>query len=163
MTIPSEIPTAEEKDMSLREKSAWACFLSTLIIYLPYFAYVLRLLGDGGFTFGRVFSAMLTAVVVQTVLVVGATVLFARRCRQEPKDERDIALERRACRSAYFVLAAGCFSVVMGAPGFSLGLAEMQRPGWFMPLLMSQGLLFCFVVAETTRYGTLALGYRRGI
>ena len=41
------------------------------------------------------------------------------------------------------------------------GIAHADRG--FALLCASQALLLCFVLAEVTRYFTLAVGYRRGV
>ena len=34
-------------DMSFREKSAWACLVTTGVVFVPYFAFIFRLAGRG--------------------------------------------------------------------------------------------------------------------
>ena len=148
----------------MREKTAWLCLVTTIAVYVPYFAYVCRLLGGGGFRLWAVLGALLVVIVIQSMLAGVAAVLLTFRQRDEPRDERDAAIEARAYRSAYFVIAGLCSTLAISLPGLvaSPGIAHGGDRG-FTLLLASQVLLLCFVLAEATRYFTLAIGYRRGL
>ena len=162
MTTQSGSADSSNGGMSLREKCAWGSLISTVTVYAVYFVYVGGLLEGGQFKTWNVFSATIDAVVVQGLSLSVGLALFAWRNRQERKDERDETLERWACRNAYFVLAAGCFLLVLGMPVYAASRWGARQEFWFAPLLLSQALLLCFVVAEVVRFGTLAVGYRRG-
>ena len=147
----------------MREKTAWVCLVTTVAVYVPYFVYVYRLLGGGDFRLWPVFGALFFVIIIQAVLAGVVTVLLTLRQRDEPKDERDAAVEARAFRCAYLVIAALSCTLAMGMPGLlaSPELAHGDRS--FALLLASQVLLLCFVLAEATRYFTLAVGYRRAL
>ena len=159
-TYTSTEPT--ERTMSRRERCAWINLSTTLVVYVPYFLYFARLLGRGGFHGSDLIGPFLVAVAAQIVLSIIAVCVFALPARSEPKDERDVALEGRSLRVAYYVLASSGFSLVLLVPVF-LGRSLIARGDVMFVLLMATQLfLFCFVVAEATRFALLALGYRRG-
>lgn len=140
--------------MLFREKSAWACVLTTLAVFVPYFVYVFWRFGHeepGTIWVTREFVA---AVVFAILLNVGVHIAITLRSRLQPKDERDRAIESTACRNAYYVLLC-CVGVIVFTPLPWLNRAQTLA-------LMNQVLLACFVVSETTRYLTQAVCYRRG-
>jgi hypothetical protein len=140
--------------MSFREKSAWACLITTIAIWGPYFAYAFRLFTHEHYA-SSILAAFIVAVVLSIILNGGAHVVIAIRSRQEKKDERDIAIESKAYRNAYCVLIVLIWVVILAAP---LGTPEKH----FGPVFLSQMVLLCFVVAETIKYLTIVICYRRG-
>ncbi len=158
-SMPTEPSTA---GMTRREKCAWINLVVTLAVYLPYFGYVGVLLARGEFRLGAVLPALLVAIVAGIVLSVVAIALFVARARPEPKDERDISLESRSLRIAYWVLAALGFAVLVVEPAIFFGPLTARNDAGFVALLAAQGFLLCFVVAEVVRFAVLAAGYRRG-
>ena len=100
-----------------------------------------------------VWAAFGAAVVAQVVFSVVAHIAFARGATQEPKDERDSAIETMSFRHAYRVLSVGMVTLLIVST-------------WFAPLslaAMGQLLLLGFVAAELTRYASQVWGYRRGV
>jgi hypothetical protein len=148
--------------MSYREKSAWACLLTTIAVFVPYFAYVFQLYAREDFRIGPILSAFIAAVIVSTLLNVVAHVAMSIVTRREPKDERDLAIESRSFKVAYYILGSACF-LAMGY-GLSFAVIPVTTPGGHpvATLLLSQVLLLCFVAAEVVRYLIQAVGYRRG-
>ena len=140
--------------MSFREKSAWACLITTITIWGPYFAYAFRLFSREHYS-SSVMTAFIVAVILSIVLNGGAHIVVAIRSRQERKDERDIAIESKSYRNAYFVLIVLIWMVILAAP---VGTQDRH----FGPVFISQMVLLCFVVAETTYYLTTVVCYRRG-
>jgi hypothetical protein len=140
--------------MSFREKSAWACLITTIAIWAPYFAYAFRLFTREHYA-SSILTAFIVAVILSIILNGGAHIVIAIRCRQEKKDERDIAIESKSYRNAYFVLIVLIWMVILTAPA---GTPEHH----FGPVFISQMVLLCFVVAETTKYFTTVVCYRRG-
>lgn len=136
--------------MSFREKLAWICLVTTILVFVPYFAYVFSLFASGEPKLGAVLQAFVIAVVIQIVLsVVANIVIVAFRSRVEPPDERDRAIDFRSLKISYYVLAVSVF--------LAIGCVLV-----YSPLFISQMLLLCFVAAEVTRYSTQAFCYRRG-
>lgn len=148
--------------MSFREKTAWACLLSTVAVYVPYFTYVFWLAVWGELTIGLGLLAFIGAVVIQVAIQICFGVGIAIWTKQEPKDERDLAIDNRAVRIGYYVLVTSCF---VANPLF-YGLVHMVNPReiatvFTLPILC-QLLLFCFVVAEVTRFTVRVICYRKG-
>jgi hypothetical protein len=140
--------------MSFREKSAWICLLSTLLVFVPYFVHV-----GGLFKLARpvagaeVWIPFALAVAVQTLIAVASHIALAWQAQREPKDERDMAIESGAYRRAYVVLS---LSVAM------LLCLTVWGPS-MSELALGQCLLLAFVLGETTHYAWQVLGYRRGL
>ena len=155
-------PSDSESNVSFREKSAWASLAIMLVVFVPYFVGIFRHFARGELTGGYVLGEFLSAAAFQVVLLVVVHVAIAIRSGQESKDERDIAIESKAFRNAYFVLISSCFVIIPGviALGFSLDPGSVNR--LTAPAFLSQLLLLCFIVAEAAKYLTQVLGYRRG-
>ena len=148
--------------MSRRERCAWVQFVSTLAVYIPYFAYVAVLISRGGLEVSSMIWPLVGAVALQIALTIVAGIVFIRPARREPKDERDRALEGRSLRAAYWVLAVAGFALLGVAP-VCWGFVLVQHASPLLMLMLAgQGFLLCFVLAEAVRFGVLAMGYRRG-
>lgn len=143
--------------MSFREKSAWACLVCTLVVFVPYFVFVAGLVQRGELSLLRVLVAFVAAVICQAGLAGLYHAAIALRTREEPADERDRAIEGRSVRAAYWVLLTGVMVLVLGVPMLG-GLV----PGSDSGLLVGQIALLCVVVAESVHFGVQAAGYRRG-
>jgi Ca2+/H+ antiporter len=148
--------------MSFREKSAWVCFAATIAVFVPYFLHVFRLFEREELTAVSVITAFVAAVVFQIVVQVVAHVAIAFRSRQEQKDERDIAIESKSFRNAYFVLACSCFLAIGSVVLLAVAPDPTSTDHLLAPAFTSQIFLLCFVVAEATKYLTQAVSYRRG-
>ena len=149
--------------MSFREKTAWACLLSTVAVYLPYFTYVFWLAVWGELTIGLALSAFIGAVVIQVAIQIGFGVGIAIWTKQEPKDERDRAIDNRAVRIAYYVLVTSCFVAIPHIYGLVLIVNPHEIVTVFTVPIFCQLLLFCFVIAEVTRFTVQVIGYRKGV
>jgi len=139
--------------MSFREKSAWACLVSTLVVFVPYFINIARLQAAGVLEMGAIVGLLVAAIFFQAVLTAAATILVAIRSGTETMDERDRAIELRSFRNAYFVLAV---SLVTAICGMIFAAPRLTLP------LVSQVLFGCFVAAEAVKYLTQVVSYRRG-
>jgi hypothetical protein len=142
--------------MSFREKGAWACLLATLAVFVPYFAQVFRLFARGELKTSSVITTFFIASIWQVLLNVVAQIVIATRSKQEPKDERDSAIESNSFRYAYWVFAFLLWPVIMVASVSTLA-GHLLTPSF-----ISQMVFLCFVVAEATRYLTQVISYRRG-
>ena len=89
-------------DMSFREKSAWACLVTTAVVFGPYFTFIVQLASRGELILPRVVVAFVAAVLAQIVLITVYMMVIALRTRQEPRDERDTAIENRAFRGVHY-------------------------------------------------------------
>jgi hypothetical protein len=154
IAIASQSLEQESLPMSFREKSAWACLITTIAIWGPYFAYAFRLFTREHYA-DSIMTAFIVAVILSIVLNGGAHIAIAFHSRKEKKDERDIAIESKSYRNAYFVLIVLIWMVILAAP---LGTPARH----FGPVFLSQMVLLCFVVAEAAKYLTTVVCYRRG-
>lgn len=169
-------------DMSYQEKSIWGSLLAVVVVYGYYFAAVLRDASRPEFDGGNV-ARLVFAVVAIVVIEVVYHIVLALETKVEPKDERDILIECRAYRNAYFLLAAGTFWVITGvvmanvmgdaAPSSILMmpfliLAKLVRespPARIIvtPFLTVNLVLFFMVLAELMKFLTQLFYYRRGL
>lgn len=148
--------------MSFREKTAWACLLTTVAIWGPYFFNVLQLLKTNELTGGRILGMFIGAVVLQVVIQVLAAIYIAIRTKQEPKDERDVLIEAKASKNAYFVLTFFCVFAIGWIAMYTIAAGQDAGGQLVTPLVISQMIFFCFVAAETTRFASQIVSYRRG-
>jgi hypothetical protein len=148
--------TISESNMSFREKGAWACLLTTVAVFVPYFAQIFRLFARDELKASSVITGFFIASIWQVLLNVVAQIVIATRSKQEPKDERDAAIESKSFRHAYWVFAFFVWPVIMVAPALT------PTGHLLAPAFISQMLFLCFVLAEATRYLTQVICYRRG-
>ncbi|MHC5108883.1 MAG: hypothetical protein ACYTHJ_03275 [Planctomycetota bacterium] len=157
-------------DMTFREKSVWACLVTTVLIYGVYFILAVAMYRAGeadGITFLVAFAlAVATQVVALIVLhiVLGA---FAARSSPGREDERDHAIERRSNRNAHIILTCGVLatigllvqrSILSAGSQEGAGAASSSLDGF----MVGHALLVCFILSEVVHYGTQLLYYRRG-
>ncbi len=98
--------------MSVREKFAWVSFLSTVAIWSPYFVFTFARIQPGDPGMASIFGAFVAAVVVQALITSVAGLAIKLTSVAEPKDERDLVIEARALKVAYYVMIVSVFSVV---------------------------------------------------
>jgi cytochrome bd-type quinol oxidase subunit 2 len=96
--------------------------------------------------FGAVTVFQVIAVVISTAVLAA---LSSDEARAKP-DERDRAVARRGASIAYFVLIVGVIVVGVVMP--------FRDTGW----RLTNAALFAPVLAETVRYLTVVVSYRRG-
>lgn len=149
--------------MNFQEKSAWACLLTILGIYTPYFLVVLRepLAGPGLF----VAAAVGQAVLLTLFHIVNAMATRSMRAsgRTPPADELDRAIEGSAARWAGFVLAFAVMAWILVTWFAVLVTAAPAVTG--VPIhtaLAAVHWLFAgFVLANVVYYGAIVAGHRR--
>ena len=163
--MTSDLPSADlpASSMTMREKIAWISLISTVVVYVPYFTYVCRLALRQELFGWSLFFAFISAVAVQSAVIIVAYFACAFRQRHEPKDERDAAVEARAFHHGYGVLIVSCFALTIAVGLFFVMPVSRAGDRQFAALLIAQTVLLCCVLAEAVRYLSLALGYRRGI
>src|SRR5271166_6150138 len=146
-------------DMSYQEKSIAGSLLAMLVVYGYYFTAVLRHAGQLDFAIGRLIFAVIAIIVIETVY----HIVLALESKPEPKDERDILIESKAYRNAYFLLAAGAF-LVIGCV-IMAGLARDAAPTRIVvtPFITVNLVLFFMVLAELMKFLTQLYYYRRGL
>jgi len=158
-TIPDDSPRIS---MSFREKTAWACLLTTVAIWGPYFFNVIQLIRRHELNAGAILGLFIGAVVLQVVIQIVAAIFIALRSKEEPKDERDLIIEAKASKNAYFVLGFFTMFAVCWIFMYALAAGTVAAGQWTTPLIISQMIFFCFVMAETTRFASQIVSYRRG-
>lgn len=163
--------------MSYQEKSAWACVLSILVVFTPYFFvvfwYPLAHVGLFAIT-----VALLVAMLVAFHTVNSITTAPIRKSGDVPApDELDHIIELRAAKLAGIVLATVvlCWSIatMFGAPAQGvIAIASERAAGdlatsssFAIPVsqaLFWVHLLFAgFVVSNIAYYTAIVAGYRR--
>jgi hypothetical protein len=138
-------------NLSYREKSIAGSLITTVLVYGYYFAAVFTNNRPADFNrlaVGRLIAAVFVIVVIEVVY----HIVIALSSRVEPKDERDILIEGKAYRNAYFLLAADLF-MLMGTVVL-IGLT---------PFLTVNLMLFSVVISEIVKSLTQLFYYRRGI
>jgi hypothetical protein len=94
----------------------------------------------------------MSAVFVIVVIEVVYHIVIALTSKEEPKDERDILIEGKAYRNAYFLLVADLFMLMGTAVLFGL-----------TSFLTVNLILFSVVVSEIVHSLTQLFLYRRGL
>jgi len=159
--MTTSIPN-ESASRSFREKTAWACFLTTVLIWGPYFWNVLQLFRRNQLLGGAILGMFIGAIVSQILIMIVVAILIAIWSQQEPKDERDIIIEAKASKNAYFVLGFFVMFAVCWIFMYGLAAGEGVFHQMVTPLVISQMIFFCFVAAEVTRFASQIVSYRRG-
>ena len=169
-------------DLSYQEMSILGSLLAIVVVYGYYFASVLGDASRAEFGGGNVARLVFTVVAIVVIEIVYHIVL-ALESKAEPKDERDILIECKAYRNAYFLLTAGACWVITGvilanlmgdAPAANilmmpfLILAKLVREAAptrivVTPFLTVNLVLFFMVLAELVKLLTQLFYYRRGL
>jgi hypothetical protein len=151
--------------MSSPERSAWIRLVSILIVFTPYFAYVLHVFQRDGMLVENLLAAFVVAWLCQAAVNGIAEAAVRLSLGNTASDERDAVIDAQAVRIGYFSLVgllmgalgtAVVVGVVSGAPGERLQVKQAF-------LATSEFVFFCIVAAEVLRYGTQVFCYRRGI
>jgi hypothetical protein len=138
-------------NLSYREKSIWGSLATTLAVYGYYFATVFGGARESEFN-GKSVARLMSAVFVIVVIEVVYHIVISLTSRVEHKDERDILIEGKAYRNAYFLLAADLFML--------MGTAVLIN---LTPFITINLILFSVVVSEIVKSVTQLFFYRRGI
>jgi len=162
--------------MGFQEKSAWACLIAIVAVYVPYFWVV--------FQYPMAFGLFVVAAIILAVLLTAfhlVNALATRSIRKTgdvpPLDELDRMLELRAAKLSGVVLAIvvmGWSLVAMfGVPALAISeLVQASTPDGGGPsvqlsipvvqaLTAIHALFAGFVIANIAYYGNLIVGYRR--
>ena len=139
-------------DMSYQEKSIAGSLLAMLVVYGYYFAAVLRHSGQLDFALGRLIFAVVAIIVIEIVY----HILLSLQTKPEPKDERDILIESKAYRNAYFAYGTGAFLVI------SVVIAAGLAGSSVTPFLLVNLVLLFMVLAEVVKFVTQLLYYSKG-
>jgi hypothetical protein len=169
-------------DMSYQEKSILGSLIAVVAVYGYYFASVLRDASRPEFDGGNVARLVFTVVALVVIEVIYHIVL-ALESKVEPKDERDILIECKAYRNAYFLLVGGACWLITGvilanlmpdaipasilmSPFLILAKLVRESPPTRIivtPFLTVNLVLFFMVLAELMKFLTQLFYYRRGL
>ena len=142
--------------MTQREKRIAWLLIGMLVAYCPYFARVLRNVGQSQFA-GEALESLIAAVVAIIIFESLSHITAPPAGVQpEPKDERDILIESKAYRNGYFAYGTGAFLVI------SLVIVASLARILLTPFLVVNLVLLCMVLAEVVNFGTQLLYYRKG-
>jgi hypothetical protein len=149
-------------NISYRELGAWASLIVTCFVYVPYFSWVLRRFLENRLGAGDLLGVFLSAVFTQIFFLVGIHIALAIVLKEEPRDERDRVIDAKSSHLAYNVLS---ISSVIAAVWIVIGAAGWSLPGimrYLDPIFLSQVFLFLCILAETAKYLSQGICYRRG-
>lgn len=86
--------------MSPLERSAWICLASIIVVFVPYFIYVLHVFERDGAIAQPILVAFVVAGIAHGILNRIAQALMAVRFGITRRDERDAAIDARSMRVA---------------------------------------------------------------
>ena len=140
--------------MSFREKRAWVTIFALLVVFLPYYIYMVNVYHQPNPNIGYLMTLVATAIAVFIALEC-VLVVAARKLSPEDAgislDERDQLFAYKASRTAYLTLI--CLVVVVTFP-----MIHIHAGNWGFGMLY----LAAIIVAEITRASLLIRQYRRG-
>jgi hypothetical protein len=144
------------QDMStLGKRSLWMLIV-IVMFYGPYFARVLRNVGQSQFAGEALWSLIWAVVAIIGIEILYHIVAPPVGVEPEPKDERDILIESKAYRNGYFAYATGAFLVISAV--IAAGLAHIS----VKPFLVVNLVLLFMVLGEFVKFATQLLCYRKG-
>ena len=148
-------------EMSFQEKSIAGSLIAMLAVYGYYFAAVLRNIGQSEFA-GSALGRLIFAVVAIIIIEIVYHIVLSAATKPE-KDERDVIIELKAYRNAYFAYGTGAFFVI--ACVIAAGFAQDVPPSHmiFRPFLLVNLVLLFMVVAEIVKFVSQLLYYTRGL
>ncbi|MFK7883551.1 MAG: hypothetical protein AB8F26_05130 [Phycisphaerales bacterium] len=139
-----------------REWSNLASLITTALIYPAIL--VLAFVYPTPITLvGLLVGGVVLQVIVMILLHIAAAVLS----RQEPDDERVVAIQRRASSPAGVVLGVGVFCVI-GLTIVQGFVSPTEGPLLASPVLTGYALFAVVLVSELIRMSLIAVGFRRG-
>ena len=138
-------------EMSFREKSAWISFVLIVLVFGPYFWLVGRSFAGVGHVHAGTQFALITVFIVLEIVVHIAIAIQSPRDARAPKDEREVLIDLKATRTAFYVLFAGTL--------ISIFTMHFRVTVW----MLSQFVLFSIVVAELVKFARQITLFRRGL
>ena len=163
--------------MGFHEKSAWACLVAVVLVFVPYFFMVFR--HPMAFVGLFVLATVGLVVLLTTFHLLNslATASIRKAGKTPPHDELDRSIELRAAKLSGAVLGVvvvvWLIIAMYGAPAIGVmqhadavaGVGAEGDPSQFaipvLSALTAIHMLFAgFVVANVTYYGTIVVGYR---
>ena len=149
-------------NLSFKEKSIWATFISVLVIFGYYFVTVIQMSIRVSVSGADIGYLLLTVIILLAVVLVAFHIVLAIASKPEPEDERDLLIEAKSNGAANLLLGMGvCFTIA------ALIISELWG-GRFMqdlarPFMMAHILLFSLFISEIVKLATQLFYYRRGV
>lgn len=140
--------------MSFREKKAWVTMIALIVVFLPYYYFMVLTYHQPDPNFITLGHMALTALVIFIVLecvLILVTRFLSPEDAAMPRDERDQLFAFRASRVAYISLIALIIAV-------TFPMIHMHAGNWGWGMLY----LAAIILAEILREIALILQYRRG-
>jgi hypothetical protein len=136
--------------MSFREKSAWISLGTLLVVFGVYFWNVARIITrKEAVRDFPLFLSLLGALIVAEVVFHVMIAIRSPSDARTPRDEREVLIDLKATRTAFFVLLAGAF--------LSIATLHLGTGAW----VMAHAVLLSVVVAEIVKFGRQIVLYRR--
>lgn len=145
-----------------RERSALLTLVSTVAIY----GAVLALAAFGPPLGFKTAALLALGVGLQVACLTVGHVVLALTTPNEPNDERDRDIERRAAGPAHWIASAGLVLGLILLIAQQMASEAAGEPlltrAWTHPMWAAQLLLLALVLSEGLRLGLVVRGYRRG-
>lgn len=148
-------------DLSYQEKGILGSLLAMVVVYGYYFSRTLNDIGRADFesrTIGRLIWAIVAIIVIETVY----HIVLALESKPEPKDERDLLIEAKAYRNAYFAAGTGSFLVICCVIIEVLLHGSAPAPTIVTRFFIANLVLLFMVVTELVKLLTQLFYYRKG-
>ena len=146
--------------LSYQEKSIWSSLIILVAAAVYFYWRVFEAYAAGAPPTSADLSPLILSLIV---LMVGAEaglhVTLSLCGKEEPKDERDVLVDAKSARNAYYILISGL--VIFGGHAAAVdvfGLGELPSA---MTLVL--GAVLAVVIAEVGHYVSQLVYYRRGI
>jgi len=136
---------------SFQEKSIWISLVTISLIFGYYFVRIFKMASQDEINVIKNTVLFISVIVMVIIVEVVSHIILALRTRPETKDERDLLIELKATRNAYFLLVFGIF--------LSIGSIAASLP----PFIMAHIIMFFFIISEIAKFLTQLFYYRRGI
>jgi hypothetical protein len=149
-------------DLSYQEKSILGSLVAVAVVYGYYFAGVVRDPSRPEFE-GRNVERLVFTVVAIVAIEVVYHIILALESKVEAKDERDLLIECKAYKNAYFLLAIGAFLVIGSVIAANLRYTVAPTRIIVTPFLTVNLVLFFMVLAELVKFVTQLFYYRKGV
>jgi hypothetical protein len=147
---------------SYRELGAWASLIVTGFVYIPYFSWVGRRFLEDRLGAGDLLGVFIGAVISQVFFLVVIHVTMAIVLKDEPTDERDRIINAKSSHLAYNILSVTSIMAAVWIVIGGVASASPQVMRYLHPIFLSQVFLFLCILAETVKYLTQGICYRRG-
>jgi len=148
-------------DLSYQEKSILGSLLAMVVVYGYYFANVFHHVRQSEFSGGSIGRLIFTVVAIIAIEIIYHIVLAIEE-KPGGKDERDILIEGKAYRNAYFLIAVGANLVIAYVIVASLVGDAAPTRIVTTPFFLVNLILFFLVLAELMKFLTQLLYYRKG-